>query len=106
MVIKGYFKDASALWGMMSSYTVGRVMREREGGAGLRTIMRIGRAGENLLRFASVITETYRHFGRAGLGAVFGSKKLKGLVISGRRRIPVTDKNNSETYMMKYTSSL
>ncbi len=87
-----YFRDASALWGMRSSYTVGRVIREREGGAGLRTIMRIGRAGENLVRYASVITETYRHFGRLGLGAVFGSKKLKALVISGRRRIPIADK--------------
>ena len=87
-----YFRDASALWGMRSSYTVGRVIRENERGAGLRTIMRIGRAGENLVRYATVITETYRHFGRLGLGAVFGSKKLKAVVISGRRTIPVSNR--------------
>ena len=40
----------------------------------------------------AVITETYRHFGRLGLGAVFGSKKLKGLVISGQRSLPVADR--------------
>lgn len=89
---KVYFRDASAYWGMWSSYTVGRVIRENEPAPGHRTIMRIGRAGEKLVRYASVITETYRHFGRLGLGAVFGSKKLKGLVVSGNIELPVKDK--------------
>jgi aldehyde:ferredoxin oxidoreductase len=88
---KVHFRDASALWGMESSYTVGRIIREREPGAGARTIMRIGRAGERLIPYACVVTETYRHFGRLGLGAVFGSKKLKAVVISGRRPIRVRD---------------
>lgn len=87
-----YFRDASALWGTHSAYTVGSVLRERESGAGIRSIMRIGRAGEMGVTYAAVITETYRHFGRLGLGAVFGSKKLKGLVISGERTLPVADR--------------
>ena len=94
LVVEGnqvHFRDASALWGMNSSYTVGSVMRDREVGSGLRSIMRIGRAGERGVTFASVITETYRHFGRLGLGAVFGSKHLKGLVVSGERRLPVVN---------------
>ena len=86
------FRDASALWGVRSSITVGRVLRNVEEGAGIRTIMRIGGAGENLVSYASVNTETYRHFGRLGLGAVFGSKKLKALVISGKTTVPVSDK--------------
>ncbi|NLG27034.1 MAG: aldehyde:ferredoxin oxidoreductase [Chloroflexi bacterium] len=86
------FRDASALWGVRSSYTVGRVIREREPGSGERTIMRIGRAGESGITYASVITETYRHFGRLGLGAVFGSKKLKALMVTGRRALPVADR--------------
>ncbi len=86
-----YFRDASALWGMRSAYTVGRVIREQERGAGVRTIMRIGRAGERIVTYACVITETYRHFGRLGLGAVFGSKKLKGLVVAGKRSLPVSN---------------
>ena len=68
------FQDASALWGMRSSYTVGSVLRSRASGSGLRSIIRIGRAGEKLVSYACVITETYRHFGRLGLGAVMGSK--------------------------------
>ncbi|MEM3737359.1 MAG: aldehyde ferredoxin oxidoreductase family protein [Candidatus Bathyarchaeia archaeon] len=84
------FKDASVLWGMGSSAT-GRVIREREPKPGIRTIMRIGQAGERMVSYACVVTETYRHFGRLGLGAVFGSKKLKALVISGRRSFKFKD---------------
>ncbi|MGD2104032.1 MAG: aldehyde ferredoxin oxidoreductase N-terminal domain-containing protein, partial [Anaerolineae bacterium] len=86
------FRDATALWGMRSSYTVGDILRERESGAGHRTIMRIGRAGEAQVSYACVITETYRHFGRLGLGAVFGSKKLKGVVVMGDRPLDVADR--------------
>jgi aldehyde:ferredoxin oxidoreductase len=88
---KVLFRDASALWGLRSSYTVGTVLREREKGSGHRSIMRIGPAGEKLVSYACVITETYRHFGRLGLGAVFGSKKLKAIVISGSQTLPVAD---------------
>jgi aldehyde:ferredoxin oxidoreductase len=70
-----------------------RVMRQTEkGGEGLRAIFRIGQAGENLATFANVTTETYRHFGRMGLGAIFGSKMLKGVVISGKQAIEVSNK--------------
>jgi aldehyde:ferredoxin oxidoreductase len=95
LVVQGdqvYFRDASALWGVHSAYTIGTVLRQRESGSGVRTIMRIGRAGERGVTYASVITETYRHFGRLGLGAVFGSKRLKGLVIAGQRSLPVADR--------------
>jgi aldehyde:ferredoxin oxidoreductase len=94
LVIDGdrvHFRDASALWGLQSSATVGRVLREREAGSGHRSILRIGPAGERKVSYAGVITETYRHFGRLGLGAVFGAKRLKAIVIVGRRSLPVAD---------------
>jgi aldehyde:ferredoxin oxidoreductase len=86
-----HFRDASTLWGMSSSLTAGRVIREREAGPGLRTIMRIGLAGEKMVTYACVAAETYRHFGRLGLGALFGSKNLKAVVVSGKRSLPVAD---------------
>jgi aldehyde:ferredoxin oxidoreductase len=89
-----HFNDASALWGMQSSYTVGSVLRTRETISGLRSIMRIGRAGERQVSYACVTTETYRHFGRLGLGAVFGSKNLKALVVCGKRSLPVADRRS------------
>jgi len=102
LVIEGdkvKFKEARALWGIADTSTVGRIMREREGQSGFRTIMRIGRAGEKGISYANVTTETYRHFGRLGLGAVFGNKKLKGLVISGKRTVlPEQRKAYLKTY--------
>lgn len=89
---KVLFKNATTLWGMKDGSIAARVMRQNEGGEGLRAIFRIGLAGENMATFANVTTETYRHFGRLGLGAIFGSKMLKGIVISGKRAIEVSNK--------------
>jgi aldehyde:ferredoxin oxidoreductase len=50
-----------------------------------------GRGGEKLIPYSCVTTETYRHFGRLGLGAVFGSKKLKAIAVAGKSSLPVTD---------------
>jgi aldehyde:ferredoxin oxidoreductase len=86
-----HFRDADTVWGMTSLFTAGRVIRANEPGAGVRCIMRIGRAGEEMVPYACVTTETYRHFGRLGLGAVFGSKKLKALVVSGDAVIPTAE---------------
>ena len=49
----------------------------------------IGPAGENLVRFASVMTFDSRAFGRGGLGAVLGSKNVKGVTFSGDAELPV-----------------
>ncbi|MDX8550298.1 aldehyde:ferredoxin oxidoreductase [Methanospirillum sp. J.3.6.1-F.2.7.3] len=86
------FRDARALWGTGRSDTAARIIRSKDGTPGTRTILRIGRAGENLVRYANVTSETYRHFGRMGLGAVFGSKKLKAVLISGDDLIHVSDR--------------
>ena len=50
----------------------------------------IGLAGENRVRYASVISET-RAFGRGGAGAVFGSKNLKALGVAGIGDVGVAD---------------
>lgn len=89
------FHDARALWGVRSTHTVERVLMEIETDHGFRTITRIGRTGERMVRHACVVVDTFRHFGRLGLGAVFGSKKLKALVISGKRSIPIAGKASS-----------
>jgi aldehyde:ferredoxin oxidoreductase len=43
----------------------------------------IGPAGENLVRFAAVMTTETRAFGRGGLGAVFGGKNVKAVTFAG-----------------------
>jgi aldehyde:ferredoxin oxidoreductase len=43
----------------------------------------IGPAGENAVRFASIMTTESRAFGRGGLGAVLGSKNVKAVTFDG-----------------------
>ena len=84
------FKDARAMWGLPST-VIGRIIREREPGTGKRSIIRIGPAGENGVTYASVCVDTYRHFGRLGLGAVLGSKNIKAIQVFGTSSIPIAD---------------
>jgi len=84
------FKDARALWGLPAE-EVGQYLRTVEGGHGKRSIIRIGPAGEKLCKIANVNVDTYRHFGRMGLGAVFGSKNLKAIQITGDNIKKTTD---------------
>lgn len=91
-------KDARALWGL-SSDDVGRFIREKEAGGGKRSIVRIGPAGENGVTYASACVDTYRHFGRLGLGAVLGSKNLKAVSITGDRSMPI---KNFKDYFKVY----
>ncbi|MFC6614446.1 aldehyde ferredoxin oxidoreductase family protein [Halopenitus salinus] len=43
----------------------------------------IGPAGENRVRFASIMTTKERAFGRGGLGAVLGAKNVKAITFDG-----------------------
>lgn len=55
----------------------------------------IGPAGENLVRYASVMCSGTRisAAGRGGIGAVLGSKLCKGIVVSGDSKVEVYDIN-------------
>ncbi|MHA1443733.1 MAG: aldehyde ferredoxin oxidoreductase family protein [Candidatus Hodarchaeales archaeon] len=55
-------------------------------------IMSIGPAGENLVKFACVTSDSFRNIGRGGVGSVFGSKNLLGIAIKGsNKKIPVAN---------------
>jgi aldehyde:ferredoxin oxidoreductase len=95
-------RDATSIWGI-NALRVGFILRDVEPGVGRRSIIRIGQAGENLVRYASVNVDTYRHFGRLGLGTVFGSKNLKAMVISGTEDFEVPNpKRYREIYNKLY----
>jgi aldehyde:ferredoxin oxidoreductase len=77
-------KNAELLWNLRSVFSVGRILRDAEPqGPGRRSFIRTGRAGDRLIKYANLNVDNYRHFGRLGLAAVFGSKNLKALVIEG-----------------------
>ena len=51
----------------------------------------IGPAGENLVRFASIVADRNHQAARMGMGAVMGSKNLKAVVIRSDMHPPVAD---------------
>ena len=75
-------KEAHYLWGM-DVFATGKYIRHMFRGAGHRSILRIGPAGEQGSPMACINADTYRHFGRLGGGAVMGVKNLKGIAIQG-----------------------
>ncbi len=86
---KVVFHDASHLWGKETYLTEEALLREagvKDAGA-----MVIGPAAENLVKFAVIEAERWRSLGRAGIGAVLGSKRLKGIVFHGEKRRPLED---------------
>ncbi|WP_049936848.1 aldehyde ferredoxin oxidoreductase family protein [Haloplanus natans] len=56
---------------------------ETEHDLGPENVVCIGPAGENLVRFACIMTSETRAFGRGGLGAVMGSKNVKAITFDG-----------------------
>jgi aldehyde:ferredoxin oxidoreductase len=92
-------RAADAMTGMDIIET-GRVIRDRIEGAGHRSIIRIGPAGERLLRYANVNVDTFRHFGRLGLGAVLGSKNLKAIAVVGQQHVDLP--GDSRAYRKVY----
>ncbi|HVR88702.1 MAG TPA: aldehyde ferredoxin oxidoreductase family protein [Candidatus Limnocylindria bacterium] len=82
-------RDASAFWGLEIMDTEERL--KAEVGERLARVCEIGPAGENLVRIAGIVNDYKDIAGRAGLGAVMGSKKLKAIVVRGSKALPLHD---------------
>ncbi len=83
------FRDARSLWGI-DTYDAEDVIRDELGARNV-SVATIGPAGENLVRYAVITNEYGRQFGRCGLGAVMGSKKLKAIAVQGSGSLSVRD---------------
>jgi len=77
--------DASDVWGKGVHDTV-KYFKDKYGEKDL-TVMAIGPAGENLVKFACWVNEDDRASGRGGTGCVGGSKNLKAIVIKAEKDI-------------------
>jgi len=80
---------AGRLWGT-DTWTATKRLREEHPGADV-SIAAIGQAGENRVRFASIVTDYSIQAMRMGVGAVMGSKNLKAVVLRGGHHPPVHD---------------
>jgi aldehyde:ferredoxin oxidoreductase len=85
-------RDASAITGL-DTYEVTDRLREMHGAKGREvSVLSVGPAGENLVRFAGVFVDHGHSASHNGSGAVLGSKRLKAVVaFRGGGRLEVHD---------------
>jgi aldehyde:ferredoxin oxidoreductase len=84
-------RDAGFLWGK-GAIEAERALKDELGDEFQIAI--IGQAGENRVGFACVSHDFGRQAGRTGVGAVMGSKNLKGVAVRGTQSIPIADLDN------------
>jgi len=89
-------RDASHLWGKDAIETEDLLMKE--GGLGSRVAC-IGPAGEKISLISGIVNDGGRIAARNGVGAVMGSKRLKAVLLSGKKRVGVRN-----PLAMKYLS--
>lgn len=85
---KGYILSADGIWGETTFETEKRLKKAHGKNVGVLTI---GPSGENMVKYATVVSQEGRAGGRPGMGAVMGSKKLKAIVFKGTRAVPLAD---------------
>lgn len=83
--------DASHIWGKSTDETA-EIIREDVGHEDLG-IAAIGQGGENLVRFANIMSNMPedRANARSGMGAVMGSKKLKAVAATGSQETEIAN---------------
>ena len=84
-----HIMEASQLWGKDTLETAMAIKAELKRDDA--SVAAIGRAGENLVRYASIVADGSVQAMRMGAGAVMGSKNLKALALSGCHAPPLFD---------------
>jgi len=82
------FQDAAAIKGKDTVESQSYILQHCPEGAGA---MVIGPAGENLVVFACIKVERWRSLGRGGMGAVLGSKNIKGIAFAGTKKCEIAN---------------
>lgn len=85
---KAEIRDAKHLWGKTTHEATDQILSETDMDA---KVACIGPAGEKMVRFACIINDKHRAAGRSGVGAVMGSKNLKGVAVKGSGSVSIAD---------------
>jgi len=88
-------RPAGHLWGKTTHDTTDILLQETDAKA---KIACIGPAGEKQVLFASIMNDKDRAAGRSGVGAVMGSKNLKAVVVRGKEKIELADKDKFKSF--------
>jgi aldehyde:ferredoxin oxidoreductase len=81
-------EDAQDLWGQ-GAHTTQQMLKKRYSNS--HQTIAIGPAGENKIRYASIIHRLSNASGNGGFGGVLGSKNLKAIVIRGTKGLNIAD---------------
>ena len=93
-------RDAANVWGL-NVHETQRAIRNELGDEDVKCVA-IGPAGENLVRYANVMTGLKNAGGRTGMGAVFGSKNLKAVAARGTMDIRIAHPTQALEYNKKF----
>lgn len=96
-------RDAAHLWGKMTG-EVQKTLKKELADERIR-ILQIGPAGEKLVKYACIMNELKHFNGRAGLGAVMGSKKLRAIVIRGTKAPEAADREKAQAVLKSVRES-
>lgn len=94
------FHDAGHLWGK-DVYAAEDAINAEVGIKGVQSVV-IGPGGENLVSFACISNNYWRCAGRGGVGAVLGSKKVKGIAFTGDKVAQAAD----QELLKRFTADL
>ncbi len=83
-------RDATSYWGMDTVEATDAIAKDLAEKKRL-SILTIGQAGENLVKYACILADKHGAFGRTGMGAVMGSKNLKAMVFNATMSPPVAE---------------
>ena len=97
-------RDAGHLWGRMTTDTQW-VIREELGDEEIKSCV-IGPAGENLVRYANVMTGIKNAAGRTGMGCVMGSKNLKAVAARGTLDIKIARPAEALEYNKRFIDQI
>ncbi|MFC1860158.1 aldehyde ferredoxin oxidoreductase N-terminal domain-containing protein [Chloroflexota bacterium] len=99
-------RDASDLWGMWKQKTeVTLIDKLKQETGELFSVLCIGPAGENLVRYANVTTEFIHSASKWGCGAVMGSKNVKAVAVRGTKGPLYADHEKVWELFRKYATS-
>jgi aldehyde:ferredoxin oxidoreductase len=97
-------RDARHLWGKTTTETQWAIREELED-EDIKSLV-IGPAGENLVRFANVMTGIKNSGGRTGMGAVMGSKNLKAIAARGTMDIKIAHPKEALEYNKRFIDQI
>jgi aldehyde:ferredoxin oxidoreductase len=97
-------RDARALWGR-SVTDAQWAIRDELGDQEVKSMV-CGPAGENLVRFANVMTGIKNAAGRTGMGCVMGSKNLKAVAARGTMDIHIAHPKEALEYNKRFIDQI